>query len=175
LSVPFSDIAVRLVAAALLGGILGLNRNLRGKAAGLRTHALVSLGAAVAVLTADLIVGNGPGAERGAVTRAIQGIVAGVGFLGAGAILKTRSTRAIRGLTTASVIWLAATIGIACGAGYWRAAALAVGLALIVLTLGRPLENVLDRAFGRPVREKHHAHDTGGGGGGGAPGGHHDA
>jgi putative Mg2+ transporter-C (MgtC) family protein len=172
--VPFSDIAVRLVAAALLGGILGLNRNLRGKAAGLRTHALVSLGAAVAVLTADLIVGTGPGAERGAVTRAIQGIVAGVGFLGAGAILKTRSTRAIRGLTTASVIWLAATIGIACGAGYWRAAALAVGLALIVLTLGRPLENVLDRAFGRPVREKHHAHDTGGGGGG-APGGHHDA
>jgi putative Mg2+ transporter-C (MgtC) family protein len=156
--VPFDDITVRLVSAALLGGVLGLNRNLRGKAAGLRTHALVSLGAALAVLTADMIVG----AERGAVTRAIQGIVAGVGFLGAGAILKTRSTRAIRGLTTASVIWLAATIGIACGAGYWRAATLAVGLALVVLMLGRPLENAFDRAFGRAVREKHHAHDAGG-------------
>lgn len=159
---PFSDILVRLVSATLLGGILGLNRNLRGKAAGLRTHALVSLGAALAVLTADMIVGTAPGADRGAVTRAIQGIVAGVGFLGAGAILKTHSTRAIRGLTTASVIWLAATIGIACGAGHWRAAALAAVLALFVLTTGRPLENALDHAFGRPVREKHHAHDTGG-------------
>ena len=168
---PISDILVRLVSATLLGAILGLNRNLRGKAAGLRTHALVSLGAAVAVLTADMIVGTGPGADRGAVTRAIQGIVAGVGFLGAGAILKTRSTRAIRGLTTASVIWLAATIGIACGAGHWRAAALAVGLALVVLILGRPLENVLDRAFANFVREKHPAHDTGGV----APEEHHDA
>ena len=158
---PFSDIAARLASALVLGAVLGLNRNLRGKAAGLRTHALVSLGAALAVLTADLIVGTGNGAERGAVTRAIQGIVAGVGFLGAGAILKTRSTRAIRGLTTASVIWLAATIGIACGAGYWPAAALAVGLALIVLILGRPLENALDRVLGRYVRENRHAHDTG--------------
>ncbi|MFL5606648.1 MAG: MgtC/SapB family protein, partial [Gemmatimonadaceae bacterium] len=105
------------------------------------------------------------------VTRAIQGIVAGVGFLGAGAILKTRSTRAIRGLTTASVIWLAATIGIACGAGHWRAAALAAGLALVVLMLGRPLENAFDRAFGQAVREKHHAHDTGDS----TPDGHHQA
>jgi putative Mg2+ transporter-C (MgtC) family protein len=168
--VAFSDILLRLVSATLLGGILGLNRNLRGKAAGLRTHALVSLGAALAVLTADMIVGTAPGADRGAVTRAIQGIVAGVGFLGAGAILKTRSTRAIRGLTTASVIWLAATIGIACGAGYWRAAVLAAVLALFVLTTGRPLENALDHAFGKPVREKHHAHDTGG-----AVDAHHEA
>jgi putative Mg2+ transporter-C (MgtC) family protein len=168
---PFRELILRLLAATLLGGVLGLNRNLRGKAAGLRTHALVSLGSALAVITADLVVGVGPGADRGAVTRAIQGIVAGVGFLGAGAILKTRSTRAIRGLTTASVIWLAATIGIACGAGYWRAAALAVGLALVVLILGRPLENVLDRAFANYVREKHPAHDTGGV----APEEHHDA
>jgi putative Mg2+ transporter-C (MgtC) family protein len=159
--VAFSEIVLRLLSATILGAILGLNRNLRGKAAGLRTHALVSLGAALAVLTADLIVGMGPGAERGAVTRAIQGIIAGVGFLGAGAILKTHSTRAIRGLTTASVIWLAATIGIACGAGYWRAAALAVVLALAVLTMGRPLENALDRAFGRMVREKHRRRDAG--------------
>jgi putative Mg2+ transporter-C (MgtC) family protein len=148
---PLSEMVVRLIAATLLGAVLGLNRNLRGKAAGLRTHALVSLGSALAVLTAELVVGNAPGTDRGAVTRAIQGIVAGVGFLGAGAILKTRSTRAIRGLTTAAVIWLAATIGIACGAGYWRAAVIAVLLALLVLVIGRPLENLLDRAFGKPV------------------------
>jgi putative Mg2+ transporter-C (MgtC) family protein len=171
--VPLTDVLVRLAAATLLGAILGLNRNLRGKAAGLRTHALVSLGAALAVLTADLIVGTAPGADRGAVTRAIQGIVAGVGFLGAGAILKTRSTRAIRGLTTASVIWLAATIGIACGAGYWRAAALSVGLALVVLTMGRPLENAFDRSFGRERRVR--AKDPLGGTGVGAPDEHHQA
>lgn len=146
----FAEILRRLLAAAVLGGVLGLNRNLRGKAAGLRTHALVSLGAALAVLTADLVVASQPGASRDTVTRAIQGIVAGVGFLGAGAILKTRSTHAIRGLTTASVIWLAATIGIACGAGYWLAATIAVALALVVLITGRPLENLLDRLFGRP-------------------------
>ena len=155
---PLREILVRLAAATLLGGVLGLNRNLRGKAAGLRTHALVSLGSALAVLTAELVVGDAPGSDHGAVTRAIQGIVAGVGFLGAGAILKTRSTRAIRGLTTAAVIWLAATIGIACGAGYWRAALIAVVLALVTLVTGRPLENALDRALGRPVHPKPSSH-----------------
>lgn len=139
----------RLLAATLLGAILGLNRNLRGKAAGLRTHALVSLGAALCVLTADLVIGTAPGADRGAVTRAIQGIIAGVGFLGAGAILKSRARRhGIRGLTTAASIWLAAAVGIACGAGYWLPALVSILLALVVLTLGRPIENVVDRMFG---------------------------
>jgi putative Mg2+ transporter-C (MgtC) family protein len=143
-----NEIVLRLFSATALGAALGLNRNLRGKAAGLRTHALVSLGAALAVLTADLVVGNGPGAERGAVTRAIQGIVAGVGFLGAGAILKSQSTHAIKGLTTAAAIWLAAGVGIACGAGYWLVALVAAVLALVVLTTGRSIENACDRAFG---------------------------
>jgi putative Mg2+ transporter-C (MgtC) family protein len=166
---PVRELVLRLVAAALLGSVLGLNRNLRGKAAGLRTHALVSLGAALAVLTADFVVGTAPGADRGAVTRAIQGIVAGVGFLGAGAILKTTSTHAIRGLTTASVIWLAAAIGIACGAGFWQAAVIAVLLALLILTTGRPLEKLLDRVFGKPVRERHQLRDSA------RPAEHHDA
>jgi putative Mg2+ transporter-C (MgtC) family protein len=165
------ELIYRLLAATFLGGILGLNRNLRGKAAGLRTHALVSLGAALTVLTADLVIGTGPGAERGAVTRAIQGIIAGVGFLGAGAILKSRMHHhGIRGLTTAASIWLAAAIGIACGAGYWLPAVIGVVLALVVLTIGRPIENLVDRMFGVVPRPRRRTSDDVGDEAQGAPG-----
>ena len=147
---PFTDLLLRLAAATLLGAVLGLNRNLRGKAAGLRTHALVSLGAALTVLTADLVVGCSTGGECTAVTRAIQGIIAGVGFLGAGTILKTRSIqgRGIRGLTTAATIWLAATLGMASGAAYWKPAVTAMVLALLVLVFGKRIERACDRLFG---------------------------
>jgi putative Mg2+ transporter-C (MgtC) family protein len=142
---PTSEILLRLGAATLAGAALGLNRKLRGKAAGLRTHALVALGAALVVLVSDVVAAN----DRGAVTRAVQGIVAGVGFLGGGTILKSRA--GIRGLTTAASIWIAACVGVACGAGLWVAAAIAVGLALAVLIGGGPTEKAVRRVTGRPA------------------------
>jgi putative Mg2+ transporter-C (MgtC) family protein len=165
------ELLLRLLSATILGAVLGLNRNLRGKAAGLRTHSLVSLGAALTVLTADLVVGTAPGADHAAVTRAIQGIIAGVGFLGAGAILKSRiHHHGIRGLTTAASIWLAAAVGIACGAGYWLSALIGVVLALVVLTIGRPIENVVDRMFGVVPRSRRRTSDDVGDEPQGAPG-----
>ncbi len=146
-----SEIVFRLVIAAVFGAVLGVNRNLHGKAAGLRTHALVSLGAALTVLTADLLDGGG---DSGAVSRAIQGIMAGVGFLGAGTILKTQTNdqRGVRGLTTAAAIWTAATFGMAAGAGYWLPALIALLLALFVLVVGKRIEMAFDRALGGPAQ-----------------------
>src|SRR4029450_8392702 len=117
----FSDVAdleslvqvvLRLMGAALLGGLLGLQRERRGKEAGVRTHMLVALGSALFVLV-PLQAGSGP--ED--LSRVIQGGVAGVGFLCAGTILKVTSEDQVRGLTTAAGIWLTAAIGIAVGLG----------------------------------------------------------
>src|SRR5687768_12501156 len=110
----------------------------------MRTHALVALGASlVMVTTLDLTKGN----SADPISRAIQGIIAGVGFLGAGAILRARNREGVSGLTTAASIWLVASLGIACGAGYWAAALGALVLALIVLVLGEPFERMVRRVF----------------------------
>lgn len=149
--VTISEILLRLTVATLIGAILGVDRELRAKPAGLRTHALVALGAALVTLT-TLSLANGSSADP--VSRAIQGIIAGVGFLGAGAILKARDRDEVSGLTTAASIWLVASLGIACGAGYWFAALAALVLALIVLVLGGPVEGFLRRLFGRGERNE---------------------
>ncbi len=136
-----SEIALRLVAATLIGMAIGLDRELRQKPAGLKTHALVALGAAlITVVAASLSNLRMPNIE--AVARAIQGIVAGVGFLGGGAILKSGDDM-VTGLTTAASIWLVASLGIACGAGQWAAALIAVGIALIILIVGNAVEQRL--------------------------------
>src|SRR5262245_21483264 len=105
-------IIVRLALAALLGGVIGYERESRGKAAGLRNHMLVALGSALFVL---VVQQSGGGAD--AVSRVIQGLVAGIGFLGAGAILNNRNDPHIRGLTTAAGVWMTAAIGVAAGIG----------------------------------------------------------
>ena len=145
---------IRLSVAAATGGALGLNRRVRGKSAGLRTHALVSLGAAVVVLAADLYVLGAPGADRGDMTRALQGVVSGIGFIGAGAILKGSGDRSpgVRGLTTAASIWLAAAVGAASGAGFEVLALVSVALAFIVLIGGQYVEQAAKRMF-EPPRE----------------------
>jgi putative Mg2+ transporter-C (MgtC) family protein len=104
--------AVRLVIAAFLGGVLGINRQLAGKSAGLRTHMLVSLGAALFVM-----IPQQAGVSDADITRVIQGIVSGIGFLGAGSILRGMNDGEVRGMTTAAGIWLTAAIGIAAGLG----------------------------------------------------------
>ena len=121
---------VRLLTAALLGGVLGYEREHHGKAAGLRTHMLVAMGAALFVLVpqqAGMLIED--------MSRVIQGVVAGIGFLCAGAIIKNRAEEDVHGLTTAASVWMTAAIGIACGLGREVTAVLSTMLALGVLAL----------------------------------------
>ena len=142
-------IVVRLLLAALLGGILGFEREQKGKAAGIRTHMLVALGAALFVL-----VPQQAGMGIADMSRVIQGIVAGIGFLGAGAIIKQQREENVQGLTTAAGIWMTAAIGLACGLGRESTAVLSTLLALAILTLvphlfDRPHDRERDAAGGR--------------------------
>jgi putative Mg2+ transporter-C (MgtC) family protein len=121
-------LVLRLLIAATLGGILGFEREWRGKDAGLRTHMLVALGAALFVYIPQQI-----GMPDADLSRVLQGIATGIGFVGAGAILKLESERRIEGLTTAAGIWLTASIGVAAGLGREASAVLGTVLALIVL------------------------------------------
>ncbi len=121
---------MRALMAALLGGVVGFERARTGKEAGLRTHMLVSLGAALFVMAALDV-----GVEPGDVSRVIQGVAAGVGFLGAGAILKLSDRREIRGLTTAAGIWMTAATGLAVGLGRYGLALIAVVLSWMILAL----------------------------------------
>ncbi len=119
---------VRLLLAAMLGGLLGFERESKGKAAGLRTHMLVTLGAALFVMVLDL-----ENAPADAMSRVIQGIVAGIGFLCAGTILKSDSSEQIKGLTTSASLWFSTAIGVAVGLGSQATAVLGTMLALLIL------------------------------------------
>lgn len=119
----------RLLAAIVLGGLVGLERENKGRAAGLKTHILVSMGSALFVL-APLQMGI----DGGDVTRVMQGIVSGIGFLGAGAILKLDNEERIQGLTTAAGIWMTAAIGMTAGMGLYMAAAVTTLAALVVVS-----------------------------------------
>ncbi len=121
---------VRLLAALLAGGIIGLQREASGKAAGLRTHMLVCAGTALFILAAV-----DAGMQQDALSRVIQGLVTGIGFLGAGAILKVESSHQIKGLTTAAGIWITAALGVAIGLGQLGTAAMATVAAWFVLAV----------------------------------------
>jgi putative Mg2+ transporter-C (MgtC) family protein len=123
-------ITLRLVLAAILGGMLGYERESHGQSAGVRTHMLVALGAALFVVVPDQA-----GAMEDAMSRVVQGVVAGIGFLCAGTILKSESLTEIRGLTTAAGIWLTAAIGVAAGVGFEITALITALLALFVLNV----------------------------------------
>ncbi|RZL31284.1 MAG: MgtC/SapB family protein [Rubrivivax sp.] len=123
-------ILTRLLLAALLGGVLGYERERSGKAAGIRTHMLVAMGSALFVLVPQL-----GGMPVGDLSRVLQGIITGVGFLGAGAIVKRHSEENVQGLTTAAGIWMTAAIGVACGMGRESTAVISTLLALVVLAL----------------------------------------
>jgi putative Mg2+ transporter-C (MgtC) family protein len=137
-----TEIASRLVVATLIGSGVGLDRELRHKPAGLKTHALVALGAALTTVIAASIVSLAH-PDVAVMSRVIQGIIAGVGFLGGGAILKSGNEEMVRGLTTAASIWLVAALGIACGAGEFGAALIAGVIALIVLIAFNAIERRL--------------------------------
>lgn len=134
------DASLRLGSAVAIGGLVGLDRGIRQKPAGFRTHALVALGAALMTFTGIELA---PASEPGSITRVLQGVIAGVGFLGGGVILRDAQDQRVRGLTTAASIWIVAGLGLACGAGHWRTALLASVYTLAVLIAGRRIEQLL--------------------------------
>lgn len=129
-ALEFARVAIKLALAAVLGGAMGWERELKGKAAGLRTHMLVAVGAALFVM-APLEAG----VPLGDLTRVMQGVAAGIGFVGAGAILKMTDQGQIVGLTTAAGIWMTAAVGLAVGAGRVWLPVVGVVIAVIILAL----------------------------------------
>jgi putative Mg2+ transporter-C (MgtC) family protein len=123
-------LTVRLLIAALLGGLLGLQREHQGKAAGLRTHILVAVGSAIFMIIPMQI-----GVQPAELTRVIQGMVTGVGFLGAGTILKAEAEHRVKGLTTAAGIWMTSAIGMTAGLGQEMSAIACTLLALVVFAI----------------------------------------
>ena len=134
-----AQMVLRLFLATILGSFIGLEREIHGKVAGFRTHALVSLGAALMTIVSIEIYESYRSAANVDPSRIAAQVVSGIGFLGAGAIIRFRT--GIRGLTTAASLWVAAGVGLACGAGFFKQALAATLLTLLVLavfgTLGR--------------------------------------
>jgi len=133
-------VTMRLSAAMLLGAIVGIQREQSGKAAGLRTHMLVAVGTALFVITA-----LEAGMSMRDLSRVIQGIAAGIGFIGAGAILKLAEERQIQGLTTAAGIWMTAAVGVAVGLGRVGLALLSAVLAWMILAVVGAIEHRIER------------------------------
>lgn len=138
--VALTRVMLRLLVAVTLGAIIGYERERSGKAAGLRTHMLVALGVALVIVSAEQ-----SGMEPADMSRVLQGIFAGIGFLGAGAILKLDAKERVQGLTTAAGIWATAAIAAAAGLGREGTAVLATVLAYIILALLVRLEQRLER------------------------------
>lgn len=133
-------VLIRLVAATILGAVIGLQRERAGKPAGLRTHILVMLGTTVFVLAGSI-----SGMSSDGLSRIIQGVVTGIGFIGAGSILKLNHEQDIKGLTTAAGVWMAAAIGVAIGLGVLGLAILGTALTLLILTVSDPIERSYEK------------------------------
>lgn len=141
------ELTQRLLLAALLGAILGFEREWRQKFAGLRTNILIAIGSTLfTVMSIDLSASVG-----GDATRVAAQIVTGIGFLGAGAIMRTGGS--VRGLTTAAMIWVNAAIGVAVGGGEYHVAIIATAVTLLVLIVLNPVERWIDRKTPAPRQE----------------------
>ena len=148
-----SDV-ISIILAVVFGAAIGLEREVGGKAAGLRTNVLICLGAAVFTIISKYM---GAGQEQ-SLTRIAAQIVTGVGFIGAGAIIQDRG--GVHGLTTAATIWLVASIGMACGAGFYNLAVIATFIAILVLIGLGKLEKLLAR-YGRKRKPKNQHEEQG--------------
>jgi putative Mg2+ transporter-C (MgtC) family protein len=142
-------VLIRLLAAMILGGVIGIQRERSGKAAGFRTHMMVCLGTAVFVIAC-----SGVGMQFDAVSRVIQGLVTGIGFIGAGTILKLEGEEEIKGLTTAAGIWMTAAIGITIGLGAIGVALMGTVLALVILAIAQPFEDFFRKRRGLARKSK---------------------
>ena len=141
------EILLRLCVATIAGMVVGINRDIHNKPIGMRTLALVSLGSAIVILSGSVY--EGLHFDQDAVSRVVQGILTGLGFLGAGSILRGKDGTEVQGLTTAATVWIAAGLGITAGLGAWFITIAATIVTLILLTYGTRLERRLIRIFGR--------------------------
>jgi putative Mg2+ transporter-C (MgtC) family protein len=149
LTLSLKDMVAKLLLALACGAVIGLNRDLHRKSAGFRTFGLVSVGSAIVAL---VITQASPDAN--AVSRVIQGVLTGIGFLGAGVILHQPTSSRVTGLTTAAAVWLTAGLGLACGLGEFPLALAGLSVALVILIIGRPIELYLESLL--PVKHGKH-------------------
>ena len=139
------EAVIRLSAACAVGIALGINRDINGKPTGMRTLGLVALGAA-AISTGTVHyagLDQHPDALSRVVQGLIQGVLAGIGFIGAGVILRDSKALDVHGLTTAATVWVTAALGVACGLGSWSTVLVGTALALILLAVLKPIERAL--------------------------------
>jgi putative Mg2+ transporter-C (MgtC) family protein len=141
------EISLRLLVATIAGMVVGINRDLHNKPIGMRTLGLVSLGSALVILAGSVY--EGLHFSQDAVSRVVQGILTGLGFLGAGSILRAKDGTEVQGLTTAATVWIAAGLGITAGLGAWFITVAGTLVTLFLLTYGTRLEARLIRVFGR--------------------------
>lgn len=137
-----TEIVMRLGLAGLAGAALGLNRDLHGKPTGVRTLGLVGLASAM------IVIAVGPG--DGDVSRVMQGIVTGIGFLGAGVIIRSEKGKHVHNLTTAACVWLTACVGTACGVGQWRLLLIGGSIVAVLLIFGGAFEKWVHRRWPTP-------------------------
>ena len=135
-----TEIFLRLLLANLCGSIVGINRDLHHKSAGFRTFSMVCVGSAIVALIIEQM-----SPDPNAASRVIQGVVTGVGFLGAGVILHPGASNRVAGLTTAASIWLIAGLGIACGLGQYRLVGAGILITMWILLIGKPIEKMVER------------------------------
>lgn len=139
LALPLWNVAIRVGLAVVFGAVIGLDRQLRGKAAGMRTLMLVSLGAAMFVVAGEEVVAGTPGTDRpGTLFRIIAAVITGIGFLGAGTIMRDRGR--VEGVTTAAAIWVTTGVGMLCGLGEMALATFCAVIAVATLTFVRLTE-----------------------------------
>jgi putative Mg2+ transporter-C (MgtC) family protein len=139
------EVIARLGAAAIIGGAIGLNRYAHHKPTGLRTLSLVAAGASGLVLAALYTPDGVPHVD--AMSRVIQGIMTGVGFIGGGVIIRGQTDERVHGLTTAASVWMTAALGALCGIGAWKIIIPLAGIVVLVLLVGGPMERRWSQAF----------------------------
>jgi len=143
--VSFGDGVARLILSAVLGGVIGFNRELHNKPAGLRTHALVAVSGCLLSLMGLALASEPRFGDGGSVSRILQGVLAGIGFVGGGVILRDPSSKDVYGLTTAASILVVSTLGCATGLGLWRSAVAAALLALLILVIGGLMDRFIHK------------------------------
>jgi putative Mg2+ transporter-C (MgtC) family protein len=148
----FADIILRLGGATLIGAAIGLNRDLHGKPIGVRTLGLVGLASAIATLAVALSGGEGVNSVD-ATSRVIQGVLTGIGFLGAGVIVRGSIGKRVHGLTSAACAWTTACLGLVCGLAAWPIVATGVLLVFVLLIFGGPFERMCQRWLGAHFKE----------------------
>jgi putative Mg2+ transporter-C (MgtC) family protein len=142
-----AEVLGRLAAALIAGGLIGFNREIGHKPAGLKTHALVALGSCLVTMLGTHLSEPGAGHNADATSRVIQGLLAGIGFLGGGAILRDGDGTKVHGLTTAATLWMVTCLGIACGLGAWIVAIFASILTVLILVIGNGIERTVKVIF----------------------------